>query len=200
MRFIPRPVIARKTNIVPSDDSIVRGTTSREIVLMAREAGAKKVFFASCAPPITFPHIYGIDLASSTELIAHNKSDAQIATEIGADMVIFQTLPDLEAACAALSPRTAEGTQKFEVGVFCGKYITPVEDGYLDHLEALRGATKKGKADEIAWRVKLDEQKLNGARKNMGPTGGEETNGSLSPPSSSSQTQDVSLHNFNDYA
>lgn len=102
---------------------------------MAREAGAKKVYFASCSPPITHPHIYGIDLASSRELIAHERDRHGIAKHINADAVIYQTLPDLEAACAELSPRK---DQKFEVGVFNGKYVTPVSDEYLRHLDSLR--------------------------------------------------------------
>ncbi|CAI6262596.1 unnamed protein product [Periconia digitata] len=131
-------------NVLLVDDSIVRGTTSREIVLMAREAGAKKVYFTSCAPPITNAHIYGIDLASSSELIAHHRDAAAIAQHIGADDVIFQNLDDLVHACASLSPRDPN-TQKFEVGVFCGKYVTPVSDDYFAHLEQLRGETRKAK-------------------------------------------------------
>jgi hypothetical protein len=118
-------------------------------VLMAREAGAKKVYFTSCAPPITNAHIYGIDLASSSELVAHDRDSAAIAKHIGADDVVFQTLEDLESACARLSPRDPK-TQKFEVGVFCGKYVTPVEDGYFEHLERIRGETRKVKVMEKA--------------------------------------------------
>jgi amidophosphoribosyltransferase len=136
-------------NVLLVDDSIVRGTTSREIVLMAREAGAKKVYFTSCAPPITNAHIYGIDLASSSELVAHGRNAAAIAEHIGADDVVFQTLEDLESACASLSPRDPK-TQKFEVGVFCGKYVTPVDAGYFEHLERIRGETRKMKVMEKA--------------------------------------------------
>ena len=136
-------------NVLLVDDSIVRGTTSREIVLMAREAGAKKVYFTSCAPPITNAHIYGIDLASSSELIAHHRDSAAIAKHIGADDVIYQTLEDLESACASLSPRDPK-SQKFEIGVFCGKYVTPVDDGYFEHLERIRGESRKLKVMEKA--------------------------------------------------
>lgn len=124
------------------DDSIVRGTTSREIVTMAREAGARKVIFASCAPPITFPHIYGIDLASHRELIAHNRDRFAIAEHIGADEVVYQDLQDLKKACAELSPRDP-ALQDFEVGVFCGTYTTEVPKGYLEHLDELRGKKRK---------------------------------------------------------
>jgi len=109
---------------------------------MAREAGARKVIFASCAPPITHPHIYGIDLASRRELIAHDRSNADIAGHIGAEAVVYQDLEDLKAACAELSPRDPK-TQDFEVGVFCGKYCTPVPDGYLEHLDEQRGKKRK---------------------------------------------------------
>lgn len=136
-------------NVLLVDDSIVRGTTSREIVLMAREAGAKKVYFTSCAPPITNAHIYGIDLASSSELVAHHRDSAAIAKHIGADDVIYQTLDDLERACASLSPRDPTA-QKFEVGVFCGKYVTPVDEGYFEHLERIRGESRKQKVMEKA--------------------------------------------------
>ena len=131
-------------NVLLVDDSIVRGTTSREIVLMAREAGATKVYFASCAPPITNAHIYGIDLASSSELIAHQRDAAAIAEHIGADGVIYQTLEDLQSACASLSPRDPK-TQAFEVGVFCGKYVTPVDDGYFEHIDRVRGERRQAK-------------------------------------------------------
>ncbi|KAI1392299.1 amidophosphoribosyltransferase [Hypoxylon trugodes] len=123
------------------DDSIVRGTTSKEIVAMAREAGARKVIFASCAPPITAPHIYGIDLASPTELIASGKDRFAIAKSIDAEEVIYQDLDDLKAACAELAP--PDGPTQFEVGVFCGKYVTPVPEGYFDHLNQLRGTKRK---------------------------------------------------------
>jgi amidophosphoribosyltransferase len=138
-------------NVLLVDDSIVRGTTSREIVLMAREAGAKKVFFTSCAPPITNAHIYGIDLASSSELLAHHRSSSDIAQVIGADGVIYQTLPDLETACLSLAK--PNGPNRFEVGVFCGKYVTPVDNSYFEHLERIRGDRRKAKVVETARRA-----------------------------------------------
>jgi amidophosphoribosyltransferase len=111
---------------------------------MAREAGARKVIFASCAPPITNPHIYGIDLASSNELIASQKDRFAIAKAIGAEEVIYQDLDDLKAACLELSP--ANGPKEFEVGIFCGKYVTgDVPEEYFEHLAKLRGESKKRK-------------------------------------------------------
>ncbi|KAI6942261.1 Amidophosphoribosyltransferase, partial [Hortaea werneckii] len=143
------PVEFKDKNVLLVDDSIVRGTTSREIVMMAKEAGAKNVYFSSCAPPITNAHIYGIDLASPSELIAHHRSQEDIAQHIGADGVIYQSLPDLTSACAQDSPRDP-ASQKFEVGVFCGKYITPVSDEYFEQLERARGQARKMKVMEKA--------------------------------------------------
>ena len=143
------PIEFKDKTVLLVDDSIVRGTTSREIVSMAREAGAKKVFFSSCSPPITHAHIYGIDLASRSELVAHHRDAKDIAEHIAADAVIYQNLPDLISSCAQDSPRDP-ATQKFEVGVFCGKYVTPVDHEYFQHLESVRGETRKVKVLEKA--------------------------------------------------
>src|SRR5690606_37434318 len=88
----------RGKNVLLVDDSIVRGTTSREIVDMARAAGANKVYFASAAPPVRYPNVYGIDMPSQSELIATGRDTAQIASEIGADGLVYQELSDLEQA------------------------------------------------------------------------------------------------------
>ncbi|KAI5964904.1 ADE4 [Candida pseudojiufengensis] len=124
-------------NVLLVDDSIVRGTTSKEIVAMAREAGAKKVFFASCAPPIRFNHIYGIDLADTKALVGFNRSEEEISKVIGADKVIYQDLQDLIECC-----KTSE-IKNFEVGVFTGNYITGVEDNYLQELEKIRAQNQR---------------------------------------------------------
>ncbi|GMM37251.1 amidophosphoribosyltransferase [Saccharomycopsis crataegensis] len=136
-------------NVLLVDDSIVRGTTSKEIVQMAREAGAKKVFFASCAPPIRFNHIYGIDLADTRALVAYNRDDEQVSKEIHADRVFYQDLEDLKEACKYA------GVDDFEVGVFTGKYITGVEDRYLQELEKVRAQNQRIK--EIAARREAAE-------------------------------------------
>ncbi|CAD6576659.1 MAG: amidophosphoribosyltransferase [Alectoria sarmentosa] len=173
------------------DDSIVRGNTSLEICLMAREAGAKSIIFASASPPVRHSHIYGVDLASPDELIAYSKTPAEIAIAIGADMVTYQTLSDLEAACAELSPR---GTDcNFESGVFSGCYVTRIPDGYFEHLERVRGRTKKPKVPEAARRTISDtirDEDLSQA------VAGLELGAAQSLITSCSQ--DISLHNFND--
>ncbi|KAL2675644.1 hypothetical protein Neosp_011834 [[Neocosmospora] mangrovei] len=129
------------------DDSIVRGNTSREIVLMSREAGAKKVILASCSPEITHPHVYGIDLADPAQLVAHNRTVKEIAKEIGADELIYQSLDDLKAACLdAIDGETQ--IKDFEVGVFCGKYQTDVPESYFEHLSEIRAKGKKRKNAE----------------------------------------------------
>ena len=152
----PMSIEFKNRNVLLVDDSIVRGTTSHEIVSMARESGAKKVHFASCAPPITHAHIYGIDLASPNELVAHNHvGAAAIAKHIGADSVIYQSLEDLREACrmAAKESGAVNAPSDFEVGVFCGTYVTPVNQSYFEHLERIRGQTRKQKVEAEARRA-----------------------------------------------
>jgi amidophosphoribosyltransferase len=113
------------------DDSIVRGTTSREIVQMAREAGAKKVYFASASPPVRFPNVYGIDMPNQSELVATGRTDAEIAREIGADLLIYQDLEALKKAVRAANP----ALHNFEASCFDGKYITgDITADYLSQL------------------------------------------------------------------
>jgi amidophosphoribosyltransferase len=127
------------------DDSIVRGTTSREIVQMARDAGANKVFFASAAPPVRFPNVYGIDMPTRTELIATGRDDEQIAREIGADAVIYQDLDALKAAVHAVNHKLAQ----FETSCFDGVYITgDVTSEYLASVERQRDAGRQESEDE----------------------------------------------------
>ncbi len=132
----PIGVEFRGKNVLLVDDSIVRGTTSKEIVMMAREAGANKVYMASAAPPVKFPHVYGIDMPTRGELIATGRTDEEIAREIGADAVIYQ---DLDALIAACSEASQGRITEFETSCFDGNYITgDVSDAYLDALEAKR--------------------------------------------------------------
>ncbi len=122
-------------NVLLVDDSIVRGTTCQQIIQMAREAGAKKVYFASAAPAVKYPNVYGIDMPSAEELIAHGRSDEEVCTEIGADWLIYQDLDDLIAASQEGNPNI----KKFECSVFTGEYMTgDVDQSYLDRLKAER--------------------------------------------------------------
>jgi len=122
------------------DDSIVRGTTSQQIIQMARDAGAKNVYFASAAPPVRHPNVYGIDMPTKEELIAHGRSVGQIAEAIGADWLIFQDLEDLIDAVKKGNPEITA----FDCSVFTGEYITGgVTVDYLSHLEKLRNDSAK---------------------------------------------------------
>lgn len=127
-------------NVMLVDDSIVRGTTSSEIVQMARESGARKVFFASAAPPVRFPNVYGIDMPTRDELIANGRSDEEIAREIGADHLIYQDLSALIDDVRSVNPVVAG----FEDSCFSGNYITgDVTQAYLDGVEAQRRNSSK---------------------------------------------------------
>ncbi|HHO69189.1 MAG TPA: amidophosphoribosyltransferase [Gammaproteobacteria bacterium] len=122
------------------DDSIVRGTTSQQIIQMARDAGAAQVYFASAAPPVRYPNVYGIDMPTKDELIAHGRSVEEVATAIGADWLVYQDLDDLVDAVRRGNPDITH----FDCSVFTGEYVTGgVSDDYLDHLEALRNDSAK---------------------------------------------------------
>ncbi len=130
-------------NVLLVDDSIVRGTTSKEIVQMARDCGAKKVYFASAAPPVRFPNVYGIDMPSRTELIAANRDASEIAAAIGADEVFYQDLADLIKDVRACNPQI----KQFDASCFDGNYITGgVTAQYLADLEANRNERSEGEA------------------------------------------------------
>ena len=127
-------------NVMLVDDSIVRGTTSREIVQMAREAGARKVFFASAAPPVRYANVYGIDMPTRDELIATGRSDEEIAREIGADQLIYQDLAALIDDVRSVNPKVLH----FEDSCFSGNYVTgDVTQEYLDRVEAQRRDSTK---------------------------------------------------------
>ena len=121
-------------NVLLVDDSIVRGTTSRQIIEMVREVGAKKVLFASAAPPVKYQNLYGIDMAATKELIAHDKTEDEIADAIGADELIYQSLDDLISSVREGNPDIKD----FETSIFTGNYPTQIEDGYLKNLEEER--------------------------------------------------------------
>ena len=129
-------------NVLLVDDSIVRGTTSQQIIDMAREAGAKKVYFASAAPEIRFPNVYGIDMPSANELIAHGHDVDSICGIIGADGLIFQSLPDLIEAVRSENPEI----KRFETSVFDGNYVTnDIDQDYLNRLDQMRSDDAKAK-------------------------------------------------------
>ena len=131
----------RKKNVLLVDDSIVRGTTSKQIIQMARDAGAKRVYFASAAPPVRHPNVYGIDMPSASELIAHGRSERQIERELGADRLIFQDLEDL---IDAIQKKGKTFVDRFDTSVFDGVYVTgDVTTEYLNDLERARNDNAK---------------------------------------------------------
>jgi len=131
----PVPLEFEGKNVLLVDDSIVRGTTCRQIIEMARDAGAAQVYFASAAPPVRFPNVYGIDMPSATELIAHGRTDAEVCRLIGADWLVYQDLDDL-VQCSLEGNRDVDG---FDCSVFNGEYITgDVDQQYLERIESLR--------------------------------------------------------------
>ncbi|WP_445115771.1 amidophosphoribosyltransferase [Acinetobacter sp. WZC-1] len=132
-------------NVLLVDDSIVRGTTCNEIIQMARDAGAKKVYFASAAPMVKYPNVYGIDMPAKAELIASNRSVSEIEAIIGADRLIFQ---DLEELKAAVRTRKVPVVTEFDCSVFDGSYVTgDIDADYLERLEQSRSDTAKEKKD-----------------------------------------------------
>ena len=134
-------------NVLLVDDSIVRGTTSREIVQMARESGARKVFFATAAPPVRFPNVYGIDMPTRAELIAAHRSEDEVATEIGADALVYQDLDALVDAVRRVNPKLAN----FEASCFDGRYVTgDVTADYLHVIESRRDAQRDSGDEEGA--------------------------------------------------
>ena len=125
----------RGKNVLLVDDSIVRGTTSSQIIKMARDAGAKRVYFASAAPPVRFPNVYGIDMPSPSELVAHNRNTEEICNEIGADKLIYLDLKDLVKAA---QKGNKEITQ-FDTSCFNGEYITgDIDKNYLEMINQMR--------------------------------------------------------------
>ena len=141
--------VRRKLNTIPLefkdrvvllvDDSIVRGTTSKQIVQMARDAGARKVYLASAAPPVRHPNVYGIDMPSAEELVAHGRSEEEVEKLLGVDCLVYQDLSDLEAAVAG--PKQL--ISRFDSSCFNGEYVTGIDDGYFDRIRKLRSDDAK---------------------------------------------------------
>ena len=131
----PIPLEFRDKNVLLVDDSIVRGTTCGQIIKMAREAGARKVYFASAAPPVKHPNVYGIDMPAARELIAHGRTNDEICEAIGADWLVYQDLADLKDSLSEGNPEI----EQFECSVFDGKYVAgDVDEAYLAMLENRR--------------------------------------------------------------
>ncbi|HRO64263.1 MAG TPA: amidophosphoribosyltransferase, partial [Thermomonas sp.] len=135
----PIPLEFRNRVVLLVDDSIVRGTTSKQIVQMARDAGAKKVYLASAAPPVRHPNVYGIDMPSAEELVAHGRSEREIEALLGCDWLVYQDLADLEAAVAG--PKFPG--RAFDSSCFSGEYVTGVDADYFERIKQLRSDDAK---------------------------------------------------------
>ncbi|MEI7036951.1 amidophosphoribosyltransferase [Fulvimonas yonginensis] len=129
----------RNKTVLLVDDSIVRGTTSKQIIQMARDAGARKVYFASAAPPVRYPNVYGIDMPSASELIAAGKSEREVEQLLGADWLIYQDLDDLVWAVQDGN----EDLRQFDTSCFSGEYVTGLDRDYLQQIEMLRSDDAK---------------------------------------------------------
>jgi amidophosphoribosyltransferase len=139
-------------NVLLVDDSIVRGTTSREIVQMAREAGARKVYMASAAPPVRHPNVYGIDMPTREELVAHGRSLEEVRALVGADALIYQDVDAMKRVVAALNP----GLDGFEASCFDGRYVTgDIGAEALTRLEAGRCSQPDEEEDPARGRLAL---------------------------------------------
>ncbi|MFN3630746.1 MAG: amidophosphoribosyltransferase, partial [Casimicrobiaceae bacterium] len=134
----------RGKTVLLVDDSIVRGTTSREIVQMAREAGARKVIFASASPPVRYPNVYGIDMPTQSELIAVGKTDEEIARAIGADRVVYQSIEGMKRAIRAGNPAISD----FDASCFDGRYVTG--DVTLDFLHGLARSREASRGESVS--------------------------------------------------
>jgi amidophosphoribosyltransferase len=140
-------------NVLLVDDSIVRGTTSKQIIQMARDAGARKVYIASAAPPVRYPNVYGIDMPAVEELIAHNRSEVEIAKKIGADWLLYQDLDDLIDAVQKGNRAITE----FDCSCFNGKYVTKtIDKDYLDKISSIRNDSAKDSGDQQLNVVGMD--------------------------------------------
>ena len=137
----PIPLEFKDRVVLLVDDSIVRGTTSKQIVQMARDAGARKVYLASAAPPVRYPNIYGIDMPSVDELVAHDRTEDEIEQILGCDWLIYQDLKDLEEAVSGPKHRI----EHFDSSCFDGKYVTGIEPGYFERIQQLRSDEAKKK-------------------------------------------------------
>ncbi len=137
----PIPLEFKDRVVLLVDDSIVRGTTSQQIVQMARDAGARKVYLASAAPPVRFPNIYGIDMPAVEELVAHGRTEEEVQTLLGCDWLVYQDIADLEEAVSG--PKKKNLT--YDSSCFTGEYVTGIEPGYFERLQQARSDESKRK-------------------------------------------------------
>jgi amidophosphoribosyltransferase len=147
----------RDKNVLLIDDSIVRGTTSKQIIQMTRKVGAKRVFFASAAPPVRYPNVYGIDIPAASELMASRKNEAEMAKIIGADWLVYQTLEDLIEAVTY----EETGIEAFETSCFSGEYVTnDITENYLNIVELKRNDAAKTEQEEIRKQLELNDPSI----------------------------------------
>lgn len=146
------PLEFKGKNVMLVDDSIVRGTTCKQIIQMARDAGARKVYFCSAAPAVRYPNVYGIDMPSVHELIAHNRTTEEVAQLIGADWLLYQDLQDLIDSVAGPKVKIKE----FDCAVFDGQYVTgDVDEVYLNRIEQARNDASKAKTNAVSAIIDL---------------------------------------------
>ena len=135
----PIPLEFKDRVVLLVDDSIVRGTTSQQIIQMARDAGARKVYLASAAPPVRYPNVYGIDMPAADELVAHGRTEDEVQAVLGCDWLIYQDLADLEDAVSGPKHKLSD----FDSSCFDGEYVTGIEDGYFERLQQARSDESK---------------------------------------------------------
>ena len=146
----PIPLEFKGKNVLLVDDSIVRGTTSKQIVQMAREAGANRVYYCSAAAEVRYPNVYGIDMPAAHELIAHERSADEVCRLIGADWLVYQDLADLIACSREGNP----AIERFETSIFDGQYLAGhVDAGYLGRLERVRSDSTRTQASVRVERI-----------------------------------------------
>jgi amidophosphoribosyltransferase len=139
----PIPLEFEGKRVMLVDDSVVRGTTSQQLVQLARESGAERVYFASAAPPVRYPNVYGIDMPNASELLAYNRDEQQISEAIGADVMIYQDIEDLRAAVKAGNPEL----NRLDCSCFDGEYVTgDVSEDFLYGLSLARCDAQKEKS------------------------------------------------------
>ncbi|QSA97097.1 amidophosphoribosyltransferase [Methylococcus sp. EFPC2] len=139
-------------NVLLVDDSIVRGTTSMQIIQMAREAGAKNVYFASASPPVRYPNVYGIDMPAAEELVAHGRTEAEVQAELGADWLIYQDLDDLIESVQKGNPNVT----RFDTSCFNNEYVTgDINQAYLDHLGEYRCDSAKAQRESASSVIEM---------------------------------------------